>query len=56
MKQVVNVEQTLIDDLSLLHGINAIEEINKAVKSMGFEPEINITNNGDFLESQSIKE
>jgi len=54
MKQEIKIEQTLIDDLKVLHGIDAIEEIKNAAKKLGFETEIIITNEGDISESKSI--
>lgn len=47
----VNIEQSMIDDLKVLHGIDAIEEINSAIlKDLGVLPIINVTNNGDNSE------
>jgi hypothetical protein len=44
----VEIEQSLIDDLKVLHGIDAVQEITEAVRKIqGSEVEIVFTNNGD---------
>jgi hypothetical protein len=48
----VEIEQTLIDDLKVLHGIDTLAEINEAIrKNSGEEAEIIITNKGDKVEN-----
>jgi hypothetical protein len=44
---VVRVEQSIVDDLKLLHGIDAIQEITAAIKQQGVQAEITLTNDGD---------
>lgn len=48
----VKIAQNVIDDLKVLHGIDALQEINEAVrKTVGEVAEIIITNEGDKIEN-----
>lgn len=52
MSVKVEIEQSLIDDLKVLHGIDALKEISEAVRKMhNDDADMVITNDGDKIEN-----